>query len=85
MSGQVRVVGVRVLSQANLGTAHPIESNKPGRNKAKTKGPAKRELPGSVRGLLGSAGRIAAYAGVTAAIGLAAVAIALLGSGILAI
>lgn len=73
------------MSQANMGAAHPIESNKPGRNTAETEGTTKRELPGFVRGLLGSAGRIAAYAGVTAAIGLAAAAIALLGSGILAI
>lgn len=73
------------MPQADLATARPLESSKPGRNMAETKGPKKRELRGLATGLLGSAGRIAAYAGATAAIGLIAVVITLLASGILAI
>ncbi len=73
------------MSQVDLDTAQPLEANKPGATKAKTKGPRRQELPRFAAALLGSAGRIAVYAGATAAIGLIVVLLALLASGILAI
>ena len=73
------------MSQADLGTAHPLETNRPGPTRAETNAPTKRQLRRFLGGLLGSAARIAGYAGATVAIGLIVAVLALLASGILAI
>lgn len=73
------------MSQADLGTAHPLEADKASATEAETKGSRKRELPRLASDLLGSASRIAIYAGATAAVGLIIVVLALLASGILAV
>lgn len=73
------------MSQAELGTAHPLEADKASATEAETRWPGKREWPRLANELLGTAGRIAIYAGATVAIGLIVVVLALLASGILAV
>lgn len=73
------------MSQADLDTAHRPEADKAGATEAATEGPGKGALPRLASGLLGSAGRIAIYAGATAAVGLIVVVLALLASGILVV
>jgi hypothetical protein len=67
----------------DLGTADPLEPADS--SAAKTEGRTGRKAPRLVRELLGSLGRIAFYAGATAAIGLVVLLLALLASGILVI